>query len=80
MVSLELALADERGRLQEESQRSWQKGRRSLLATAHREWTAAQEAVTRAEVKRARREWEEGRKEEVKVCLCVSCAGVRVGV
>ena len=77
MVSLELALADERGRLQEETRRSWHKGRQSLLAAAHREWTAAQEVVTRAEVKRAKREWEEGRKEEVKVGLCVRCAGGR---
>ena len=62
MVSLYLALADERGWLQEETRRSWYKGHQSLLAAAHREWTAVQEVVTRAKVKCAKREWEDGRR------------------
>ncbi len=57
-MSLELALASERGKLMEESKRTLRKGQKSLLVTAHREWTKAQEVVTRAEVDRARRGWE----------------------
>jgi len=58
-LSLELALASERGKWYEENRRAWQKQQQLLLSTAHREWSRAQEAVTKAEVERARKQWEE---------------------
>ena len=68
-LSLELALATERGKWYEENRRAWQKQQRSLLSTAHREWSRAQEAVTKAELERARRRWEEKQGNVVQVRL-----------
>ena len=66
---MEAVLASERGKWQEESRKTWQEQWRSLLSTAHREWSRAQEAVTKAEVERARRQWEkkQGRVAQVRV-------------
>ncbi len=66
-LSLELALASERGKLMEENKKALQRGQRSLLETAHREWTKAQEAVTSATVDRARREWEREERKRIEV-------------
>ena len=66
-MSLELALASERGKLLEESKKEWSKKQRTLLSSAHKEWSRAHEAVTRAEVERARKEWEEEQKNSFQV-------------
>ena len=57
-MKVELAVTNERGKWEEQSRRAWQEQEQSLLATAHQEWSKAQESILRAEVERARREWE----------------------
>ena len=57
-MRVELAVTNERGKWEEQSRRAWQEQERSLLVTAHQEWSKAQENVLKAEVDRARREWE----------------------
>ena len=57
-MRVELAVANERGKWEEERKRVWQQQQQSLLATAHQEWSKAQESVLRAELERSRKEWE----------------------
>ena len=57
-MRMELAVTNERGKWEEQSRRAWQEQEQSLLTTAHQEWSRAQESVLKAEVERARREWE----------------------
>lgn len=57
-MRVELAVTNERGKWEEQSRRAWQEQEQSLLTTAHQEWSKAQESVMKAEVDRARREWE----------------------
>jgi hypothetical protein len=57
-MRVELAVTNERGKWEELSRRAWQEQEQNLLATAHQEWSKAQESVLKAEVDRARREWE----------------------
>ena len=57
-MRMELAVTNERGKWEEQSRRAWQEQEQSLLTTAHQEWSKAQESVMKAEVDRARREWE----------------------
>ena len=57
-MRVELAVTNERGKWEEQSRRVWREQEQSLLTTAHQEWSKAQQSVMRAEVDRARREWE----------------------
>ena len=57
-MRVELAVTNEREKWEEQSRRAWQEQEQRLLATAHQEWSKAQESVLKAEVERTRREWE----------------------
>ena len=57
-MRVELAVTNERGKWEEENKRVWQQQQDRLLTTAHQEWSKAQESITRAELERARKEWE----------------------
>ena len=57
-MRVELAVTNERGKWEEQSRRAWQEQEQRLLATAHQEWSKAQESVLKAKMDRARREWE----------------------
>ena len=57
-MRVELAVTNERGKWEEENQRLWQQRQDSLLATAHQEWSKAQESVLQAELERTKKDWE----------------------
>ena len=57
-MRVELAVTNERGKWEEQQKRTWWQQQDSLLATAHQEWSKAQEAVVKADMEKARREGE----------------------
>lgn len=58
-MRVELSVTNERGKWEEQNRRAWQQQQESLLTTAHQEWRKAQESIAKAEMEKARKEWEE---------------------
>lgn len=72
-MRVELAVTNERGKWEEQSRRAWQEQEQQLLSTAHQEWSRAQESVLKAEVDRARREWERENDKNTQVTPLIFC-------
>ena len=66
-VKVELAVTDERKKWEGQSRRAWQEHEQSVLSSAHQEWRKSQGILLKAEVDRARREWERETQKNTKV-------------
>ena len=71
-MRVELAVTNERGMWEEQTRRAWQQREQGLLATAHQEWSKAQEIVFRAELEKSKREWEREMEKNKQVMNIVS--------
>ena len=70
-MRVELAVTNERGKWEEHHKKAWRQQQDSLLATAHKEWSKAQEAVVRAEMEKSKKEWEREAQKATQVLLLV---------
>ena len=66
-VKLELALASQREKIQEECSKELKQRQSTFLATAHQEWSKAQKVVVAAEIEHLKRKWKEEQERKMKV-------------